>query len=132
MATLTSLLDEKASRIREQVSGLGREAADTLDHARSETAGGLHAAASSVRRVGHQGSKAIDSLTESTASTLDEAGSYIKKHDLKRAIGESRQLVRRYPAEALALAAAVGFLTGFTIRRLTHSCDIAAPRAACD
>jgi len=105
MSTLTSLLDAKAYRIVEQVDGLGRE-----------TAGNLHAAASTIR----QGSKAIEDLAESTADKLDMAGSYVEKHDLKRTIGESRQLVRRYPVESLVLAAGVGFLTGFAMRHLTR------------
>lgn len=107
MSTLTSLLDTKASRLAKQVDEFGRE-----------TAGGLHAAASSIRK----GSKAIEDLAESTASKLDGAGTYVEKHNLKRAIGESRQMVRRYPAESLLLAAGVGFLAGFAIRRLTHVC----------
>jgi ElaB/YqjD/DUF883 family membrane-anchored ribosome-binding protein len=108
MATLTSLLDEKASRIAEQVDGLGRETAESL-----------HAAASSIRK----GSKRIDNLAESTANKLDGAGTYVEKHNVRRAIGESRQLVRRYPVESLVLAAGVGFLIGFAFRRLTHTCD---------
>ena len=48
-------------------------------------------------------------------NTLDEAGSYIKKHDLKRTLGDSRQLVRRYPGESLAIAVGVGFLAGLAI-----------------
>ena len=107
MRTLTSLLDAKASRMAEQADGLGRGTAESL-----------HAAASSIRK----GSKAIEDLAESTANKLDGAGKYVEKHNLKRAIGESRQLVRRYPAESLVLAAGVGFLAGFAIRRLTHSC----------
>jgi len=107
MSTLTSLLGAKASRIAGQVDELGRE-----------TAGGLHAAASSIRK----GSEAIEDLAESMANKLDGAGSYVEKHNMKRAIGESRQLVRRYPAQSLFLAAGVGFLTGFAIRRLTHVC----------
>lgn len=108
MSTLTSLLDAKASRIAEQVDDLGRE-----------TAASLHAAASSIRK----GSKAIDDLAESTANKLDGAGTYVEKHDVKRTIGESRYLVRRYPVESLVLAAGVGFLAGFAMRRLTHVCD---------
>jgi hypothetical protein len=110
MSTLTSL------------DNLGREAAQTLDHARNETADSLHAAASSIRKGGRQGSKAIEHLAENIAKPLDGAGSYVKKHDLKRTMSDSRQLVRRYPAESLFLAAGVGLLTGFAIRRLTHSC----------
>jgi ElaB/YqjD/DUF883 family membrane-anchored ribosome-binding protein len=111
MSTLTSLLDAKASRIAEQVDEFGRE-----------TAGGLHGAASSIR----QGSKAIEDLADSTANKLDGAGSYVEKHNAKRAICESRQLLRRYPAESLFLAAGVGFLSGFAIRRLTHVCHRSA------
>lgn len=105
-----------------QVSDFGHDAADMIDHARTETAGGLHAAASSIRRNVRQGSKVVENLAQSTANTLDEAGSYIKKHDLKRTLGDSRQLVRQYPGESLALAAGVGFLAGIAILRLTHRC----------
>jgi ElaB/YqjD/DUF883 family membrane-anchored ribosome-binding protein len=99
------------SRLAEQVDDLARETGESL-----------HGAASSIRRSGQQGSKAIKDLAEGTATKLDGAGSYLEDHDLKHAIGESRQLVRRYPVESLALAASVGFLTGFAIRRLTHVC----------
>jgi ElaB/YqjD/DUF883 family membrane-anchored ribosome-binding protein len=117
MSTLASLLDSKASRIAEQVDDLGRETAESL-----------HAAASSIRK----GSKAIEDLAESTANKLDGAGSYVEKHNVKRTIGESRQLVRRYPVESLVLAAGMGFVTGFAIRRLTHACDKPAARVPCD
>jgi hypothetical protein len=53
MSTLTSLLDEKASRIAEQVDDLGRETAESL-----------HAAASTIRK----GSQAIEDFAESTAN----------------------------------------------------------------
>jgi hypothetical protein len=126
MSSLTSLLDSKASRIAEHVDDLGRE-----------TAGGLHAAASSIRRGGRQSSKAIKDLAENTANTLDGAGSYVEKHSLKHAFGESRKIVRRYlarrySAESLVLAAGIGLLTGFAIRRLTHACDNSSARVSGD
>lgn len=108
MSTLTSRLDDKASQIAERVDGFGREAADSL-----------HAAASSIRK----GSKAIDDVAENTASKLDGVGSYVAKHNMKRAIGESRHLVGRYPVKSLVLAAGVGFLTAVALRRLTRTCD---------
>ena len=129
MSTLTSL-DEKASKLAEQVADFGRDAANIIDQARNETAGGLHAAASSIRRNVLEGSKVVDNLAESAATTLDEAGSFVKKHDLKRTLGESRHLVRRYPAESLALAAGVGFLAGIAIRRFTHTCAKSSLQAA--
>jgi ElaB/YqjD/DUF883 family membrane-anchored ribosome-binding protein len=108
MSTLTSMLDDNASRIAEQMDSLGREAAESL-----------HGAASSIRK----GSKAIEDVAQSTANKLDGAGSYVEKHNAKRTIAESRRLVRRYPAESLVLAAGIGFLSGFAVWRLTHECD---------
>jgi len=108
MSTLTSLLDEKAFRIADQVDELGRGTAESL-----------HAAASSVRK----GSKAIEDLAESAASKLDGAGLYVENHNAKRAMGQTGQLVRRYPAESILVAAAAGFVSGFAIRRLMHKCD---------
>jgi hypothetical protein len=115
MATLTSLLDENTSRIAEHVDDFGREAASSL-----------HAAASSIRKGAQQGSKTIEGLAEGAAGKLDGAGSYVERHKLKRVIGEPSQALRRYPVESLVLAAGVGFLTGFAIRRLTHACPKSA------
>jgi|GEM_PF-3329510 len=119
MSTEEFLRGGKASRMAAQV--------DDLAH---ETGESLHGAASSIRKGGERGSKAIEDLAESTAAGLDGAGSYIEEHDLKHAIGESRQVVRRYPVESLALAAGVGFLAGLAIRRLTHVCAGTTARAS--
>jgi ElaB/YqjD/DUF883 family membrane-anchored ribosome-binding protein len=92
--------------------------ASKLNDLGHETAESLHGAASSIRR----GSKTIEDLAESTADKLDGAGTYVAKHNVKRTIAESRQLVGRYPAESLFIAAGVGFLAGFAMRRMTHTC----------
>jgi hypothetical protein len=113
MSNLTPLLEEKVSRISEKM--------DNISH---DTGGGLHAAASSIRRR----SEAVADLAESAATKLDDAGSYVEEHDLKWMIGASRQILRRYRAKSLLIAVGVGFLAGLAIRRLTHSCDNSAPR----
>jgi hypothetical protein len=113
MSKLTPLLEEKVSRISEKV--------DNISH---DTGGGLHAAASSIRRR----SDAVANLAEIAATKLDHAGSYIEKHDSKWMTGESRQILRRYRTKSLLIAVGVGLLAGFAIRRSTHSCDNSAPR----
>jgi ElaB/YqjD/DUF883 family membrane-anchored ribosome-binding protein len=110
MNNVTSRLGARASRIAEQLDDIGHQAAE-----------GLHTAASSIRKGGQHGSEAIEDLTKGTAARLDRAGSFIEDHDLKHAIGGSRQFVRRYPVETLVLAAGVGFLTGLAILGLAHS-----------
>jgi len=113
MSNLTPLLEEKVSRISEEV--------DNISH---DTGGGLHAAASSIRRR----SEAVANLAESAAGKLDDVGSYVEKHDLKWMIGESRQILRRYRTKSLLIAVGLGFLAGFAIRRSTRSYDSSAPR----
>ena len=113
MSNLTPLFEEKVSLIAEKV--------DNISH---DTGGGLHGAASSIRRR----SEAVANLAESAASKLDDAGSYVEKHDLKWMVGESRQILRRYRGKSLLIAVGVGFLAGFAIRRSTHSCVNSAPR----
>ena len=115
MSTSTSLPDEKTSRTAEQLDDFTREAADNF-----------HAVASAVREGGRHGSKTVEDLAEGAASRLDGAGTYIEKHDRIHTLARTRQLVRQYPAELLAVAAGVGFLTGVAVRRLTHSCDRSA------
>jgi hypothetical protein len=105
VSNLTPLIAEKVSGISEKV--------DNISH---ETGGGLHAAASSIRR-----------RSEAVAN-LDDAGSYVEKHDLKWIVGESRQILRRYRTKSVLIAVGLGFLAGFAIRRVTQSSDNSAPR----
>jgi hypothetical protein len=113
VSNLTPLIAEKVSGISEKV--------DNISH---ETGGGLHAAASSIRRR----SEAVANLAESAAAKLDDAGSYVEKHDLKWIVGESRQILRRYRTKSVLIAVGLGFLAGFAIRRVTQSSDNSAPR----
>jgi ElaB/YqjD/DUF883 family membrane-anchored ribosome-binding protein len=119
MSSVTSRLSAEAARLAEQ--------ADELSHKAGET---LHDAASSIREGGQRGSKVIAAVVKNTAAKLDGAGSFVEEHDMTNAIGESRQLVRRYPMESLVLAAGVGFLTGFAMRRLTHACAATVARSS--
>jgi hypothetical protein len=115
MSIETYLPGENAARIAAQVDELAHETADSL-----------HGAASSIRTGGGKSSKAIEDLANGAAAKLDGAGTFIEEHDLKHAVEGSRQLVRRYPVEALALAAGLGFLSALAIRRLTQSHTIPA------
>jgi ElaB/YqjD/DUF883 family membrane-anchored ribosome-binding protein len=119
MNDVTAALGAKASRIAEQLDDIGHQAAESL-----------HAAASSVRKGGQESSEAIEELAKSTASKLDHAGTFVERHNLKRAAAESRGLVRRFPVESLVMAAGVGFLTGFAVRQLAHSFGKTLTRAS--
>jgi ABC-type transporter Mla subunit MlaD len=115
------------TNLMETASQLGAKVTATKDQA----ADALHAAASSVRATGRQGSEAIDNLATGAADKLDATASYVDDHDLRGVFTGVRQAVRRYPTGSLVIATALGFCAGSAIRRMTHSCarDRAKARA---
>lgn len=98
---------------------LGHSAGRKVDEARDETGSALHAAASSVRHTGHKGSDAIDNIAGRAANRLDATASYVEGHDLRKML---RNFSLRHPASSLVAAAAIGFLAGSALSRVTHSC----------
>jgi hypothetical protein len=102
------------TNLMETASQLGAKVTATKDQA----ADALHAAASSVRATGRQGSEAVDNLATGAADRLDATASYVEDCDLRGVFAGFRQAVRRHPAGALMIATAVGFCAGSTIRRV--------------
>ena len=122
LQTVTETASELGKEARESIEELGRSAGRKLDEARDETGGALHSAASSVRKTGRQGSAAIDNCSTRTADRLDATASYIEDHDLGDAFTGLRRIARRHLTGSLVAAAAIGFLAGSALSRLTHSC----------
>ena len=122
LRTVTETAAELGKEARESIEELGRTAGKRLDDAQDETGGALHSAASSVRRAGRQGSAAIDNCSTRTADRLDATASYIEDHNLGDALTGLRRFARRHPTSSLVAAAAVGFLAGSALSRVTHSC----------
>lgn len=120
--TVTETASELGTQARESIEELGRAAGRKLDEARGETGDALHAAASSVRATGRQGSEAIDNLATGAAGRLDATASYIEDHDLKSVATGLRRFSRQHLTGSLVAAAAIGFFAGSAIRRMTHSC----------
>jgi ElaB/YqjD/DUF883 family membrane-anchored ribosome-binding protein len=122
LRTLTETASELGKEARESVEELARSAGKRLDQARDDTGDALHAAASSVRSTGRQGSAAIDNLATGAADRLDATASYVEDHDLRDVFNGLRRFARRHLTGSLVVAAAVGFLAGSAICRATHSC----------
>jgi len=105
---------------------LGRSAGKRLDQARDDTGDALHAAASSVRTTGRQGSAAIDDCSTRAADRLDATASYIEDHDLGDVFTSLKKFARRHLTGSLVAAVAIGFLAGSALSRVTHSCGKAS------
>jgi ElaB/YqjD/DUF883 family membrane-anchored ribosome-binding protein len=126
LETVTESVTEFGKETRESIEELGRSAGRKLDEARDETGGALHSAASSVRRTGRQSSAAIDNCSTTTADRLDATASYIEAHDLGDAFTGLQRFARRHPTGSVVASAAIGFLAGAFLSRVTHSCGRAA------
>lgn len=100
----------------------GRSAGRRLDEARDETGDALHAAAATVRTNGRKGSEAIDNLAAGAADRLDATASYVEDHDLRDVFAGLGRFGRSHLVGTLVAAAAIGFVAGSALSRVTLSC----------
>jgi len=119
--TVTETASELGRDAKEALEKLGRSAGRKFDEARDETGDALHAAASSVRTTGLQGSAAIGNLAGSAADRLDATASCVEDIDLRDVFTGLRRFARRHLTGSLVAAAAIGFLAGSALCRATHS-----------
>jgi hypothetical protein len=117
-------LSEKAAEVKEKVADFGRTTASNIDESRKNAAGALHQAAAKLHSGGEQLSgvarTAADQFSGAAhvaADKLHAAADYVHETDLK-AMGEDlKDVVKRYPGPALAVAAVLGFLVARSLRR---------------
>jgi ElaB/YqjD/DUF883 family membrane-anchored ribosome-binding protein len=117
-------LSEKAADVKEQVADLGRKTVDALDDSRKsgagalgQTAAKLHSGGDQLTGAAHTVADQLSGVAHSTADKLEAAADYIRATDLK-AIGEDlKDIVKRHPGPALAVAAVLGFVVARSLRR---------------
>jgi hypothetical protein len=115
---------DKASEVGERAQDLAYAAGRSLDDARDDTGGALHAAATHIRETGRKGSEAIHGIATGTAARLDATGSYVENHDLR---GMLQGFGRRHLTGSLLAAAAVGFFAGSALFRRRPLSDLPTP-----
>ncbi len=119
--TLNEQMSDLGSGAKESMEELRRSTGRKLEEARGETADALHAAASSVRASGRQGSEAIDHIADSAADRLEATASYVEDADLRNAFTGLRRFCRRHLPGSLLVAAAIGFVAGSALSRAVYS-----------
>jgi ElaB/YqjD/DUF883 family membrane-anchored ribosome-binding protein len=116
-----------ATRMKEQISGtvneakekaadLSRRAADRVDAQREPAAGALDRTADTLHQQGDRFASTAAGAAHATADKIQNVADYVRSHDTKAMVDDAGELVRRYPAQSLAAAAAVGFLVGRAFR----------------
>jgi hypothetical protein len=123
LKTATDTVTEAGRNALETLEEIGKMPGRKLDEVREETAGALHAAASSVRRTGRRSSAAIDDFATGAAGRLDTAGCFVKDHDLKGVMKTLDRFGRSHLAISLTSAAVLGVLAGSALSRATHRCE---------
>ena len=117
-------LSEKAAEVKEKVADFGRKTVDNLDESRKSTAGALDQTAAKLHSGGEQLSGAahaaahqISGVAHDAADKLQAAADYIRDTDVKRMGEDLKDIVKRYPGPALAVAAVLGFIVARGFRR---------------
>jgi ElaB/YqjD/DUF883 family membrane-anchored ribosome-binding protein len=117
-------LSDKAAEVKERVADLGRKTVDNIEESRKSAAGALHQAATKLHSRGEQISgiarTAVDQISgvaHGTADKLHEAADYIREKDLQAMGDDLKDIVKKYPGPALAVAAVLGFLVARSFRR---------------
>jgi hypothetical protein len=124
--TLNEQLSDLGAAGKDSIDELRRSTGRKLDDARSETAEALHAAASSVRSTGRQGSEAIDHIADTAADRLDATAAYVEENDFRDAFGGLRRFCRRHLTGTLLAAGVAGFVAGCALSRAAHSSEKSA------
>jgi ElaB/YqjD/DUF883 family membrane-anchored ribosome-binding protein len=103
---------EKAAQAKDAVTDFGRRTVETIDAQRGPAAVTLDQTASAL----HQQADKVAGVAHATADKLQATADYVRRNDMKAMAKDVEDLVRRYPGQALAAAAAVGFLVARVMR----------------
>lgn len=105
-------LSEKAAEVKEKVVDFGRKAIDGIDDSREGAAGALDRTASTLHSSGDQ----LSGAAHTAAAKLQATADYVRQTNLKGMVADVQEVVKRYPAQSLAVAAVLGFLVARGLR----------------
>ena len=112
-ARMKEQVSETAADAKEKVTEFGRKAANRIDGSRESAAGALDKTATSM----HSGGDKLSGVAHSAADKVQATADYVRRTDLKGMAEDVQDIVKRYPGQALAAAAVLGFLVARSLRR---------------
>jgi hypothetical protein len=109
---VTSKVKEKAGQMADKVS-------DTVDKTRDQAAAGLDRAASALHDNAEEipGGPKVVNVAHSIADGMESAAQYLREANFEEMKEGLLETCRKYPAQTLIGALAVGFLLGRVVRR---------------
>jgi ElaB/YqjD/DUF883 family membrane-anchored ribosome-binding protein len=112
-ARIIGQVSEKVVRATETVVDLGRRTIESVDARRQPMAATLEQTASAL----HEQTDRAAGIAHATADGLRATANYVRENDLQAMSKGAGNLVRRYPAQSLAIAALAGFFVARTLGR---------------
>jgi ElaB/YqjD/DUF883 family membrane-anchored ribosome-binding protein len=112
-ARMKEQISETAADVKGKVFDFGRKAADKVDSSRESAAGTLEKTATSI----HSGGDKLSGVAHAAADKVQATADYVRRTDPKSMAGDVQDIVKRYPGQALAAAAILGFLVARGLRR---------------
>jgi ElaB/YqjD/DUF883 family membrane-anchored ribosome-binding protein len=112
-ARMKKTIADKASDAKESLNEFRRRAADKLDESRESTARVLEKTSTSL----HSGTDQFSDAGHYAADRLQATADYVRETDLESIFEDVQNFVRRYPTQALAGAAILGFLVARGLSR---------------
>jgi ElaB/YqjD/DUF883 family membrane-anchored ribosome-binding protein len=112
MSNLKDEASEKLAQAKDKVSEMGRKAGDKLEDGRQKAAGAFASTASTLHEKGDRMAAATSTAAHATADKIQVAADYLRDHNAQAMLEDVSGVVRRYPGQALAAAAVVGFMVG--------------------
>jgi hypothetical protein len=112
VSQMASVTKDKAGQIAGSVS-------EKLDEQRENAADGLGRFASTLHDKAESvpGGPKMANVTHSIADGMESTATYLREHDFSRMGEDVLKVCRKYPAQSLVAALAVGFLVGRSARR---------------
>ena len=105
-------LGEQVAQAEEKITELGRKTVDKIDAQREPVAKALNETASAV----HQTAENAAEVAHAGAEKLEAAADYVRQTDAQAMANDVENVARRYPWQALGLAATLGLLVGLLFR----------------
>ena len=116
---LGNKLVDVTSRVKEKAGQMAGKVAETVDRQRDNAASGLDRAASTPHEKAEDipGGADVTQITHTIADGMETVARYVREADFDEIKESVLETCRKYPAQTLIGALAVGFLVGRAIRR---------------
>src|SRR5436190_6590640 len=107
------------SRVRERAGQMADKVAETVDRQRDNAVTGLNRAASTLHEKAEEipGGATATQFTHTIADGMESVARYMREADFDDIKDNVLETCRKYPAQTLIGALAVGFLVGRAMRR---------------